>query len=140
MPTVLENFEYADIIRGSTEDFRNLFNTADPDKVYKDNVGFYCKNFICTDADKDVRLYSAKFSKTYGVEPVETVSTIGAGDNFNAGVVYGLIKNDIGKDDLKELPEAGWDKVIRCGIDFSAEVCRSVHNSVSKEFAASYPR
>ena len=122
MPTVLENFEYAD----------------NPDKVYKNNVGFYCRNFICTDADKDIHLYTGNFNKTYGVEPVETVSTVGAGDNFNAGVVYGLIKNNIGKDDLSGLSESDWDKIIRCGIDFSAEVCRSVHNSVSKGFAASY--
>lgn len=138
MPTVLENFEYADILRGSTEDFQNLFKINDPDKVYKNNVGFYCRNFICTDADKDIHLYTGNFNKTYGVEPVETVSTVGAGDNFNAGVVYGLIKNNIGKDDLSGLSETDWDKIIRCGIDFSAEVCRSVHNSVSKEFAASY--
>ena len=138
MPTVLENFEYADILRGSTEDFQNLFKINDPDKVYKNNVGFYCKNFICTDADKDIHLYTGNFRKAYGIEPVETVSTVGAGDNFNAGVVYGLIKNNIGKDDLSGLSESDWDKIIRCGIDFSAEVCRSVHNSVSKEFAASY--
>ncbi len=138
MPTVLENFEYADILRGSTEDFQNLFKINDPDKVYKNNVGFYCKNFICTDADKDIHLYTGNFRKAYGIEPVETVSTVGAGDNFNAGVVYGLIKNNIGKDDLSGLSETDWDKIIRCGIDFSAEVCRSVHNSVSKEFAASY--
>lgn len=86
MPTVLENFEYADILRGSTEDFQNLFKISDPDKVYKKNVGFYCRNFICTDADKDIHLYTGNFNKTYGVEPVETVSTVGAGDNFNAGV------------------------------------------------------
>lgn len=138
MPTVLENFEYADILRGSTEDFQNLFKINDPDEVYKNNVGFYCRNFICTDADKDIHLYTGNFRKAYGIEPVETVSTVGAGDNFNAGVVYGLIKNNIGKDDLSGLSETDWDKIIRCGIDFSAEVCRSVHNSVSKEFAASY--
>lgn len=138
MPTVLENFEYADILRGSTEDFQNLFKINDPDKVYKNNVGFYCRNFICTDADKDIHLYTGSFRKTYAVEPIKTVSTIGAGDNFNAGVVYGLVKNNIGKEDLPNLSEADWDKVIRCGMDFSAEVCRSVNNSVSKEFAASY--
>ena len=138
MPTVLENFEYADILRGSTEDFQNLFKINEPDKVYKNNVGFYSMNFIWTDADKDIHLYTRNFAKTYGIAPIETVSTIGAGDNFNAGVVYGLIKNNIGKDDLQGLSEADWDKIIRCGIDFSAEVCRSVHNSVSKEFAAAY--
>lgn len=138
MPTVLENFEYADILRGSTEDFQNLFKINDPDNVYENNVGFYCRNFICTDADKDIHLYTGNFRKTYRIESIETVSTVGAGDNFNAGVVYGLIKNNIGKDDLSGLSEDDWDKIIRCGIDFSAEVCRSVHNSVSKEFAASY--
>lgn len=138
MPTVLENFEYADILRGSTEDFQNLFKINDPDKVYKNNVGFYCRNFICTDADKDIHLYTGSFRKTYAVEPIKTVSTVGAGDNFNAGVLYGLVKNNIGKEDLPNLSETDWDKVIRCGMDFSAEVCRSVNNSVSKEFAALY--
>lgn len=138
MPTVIENFEYADILRGSTEDFRNLFNIDEPDKVYSGKVGFYCRNFICTDAEKDIHLYSDKLRKTYQVEPIETVSTIGAGDNFNAGILYGLISNNILKDDLPSLSEGDWDKIIRCGMDFSANVCQSVQNSVSKEFAASY--
>ena len=48
MPSVLENFEYADIVRGSTEDFGNMFSMTDADKVYQHKVGFYCPNFICT--------------------------------------------------------------------------------------------
>lgn len=138
MPTVLENFEYTDILRGSTEDFQNLFKIDDPDKIYKNNVGFYCKNFICTDADKDIHLYTGNFRKTYAVRPINTVSTIGAGDNFNAGIVYGLVRNNITKNDLSGLSETDWNKIIQCGIDFSADVCQSVHNSVSKEFAESY--
>lgn len=138
MSSILENFEYADILRGSTEDFHNLFKESNPDKVYRNHVGFYCKNFICTDAEKDIHLYSHNLRKTYNVERIETVSTIGAGDNFNAGLVYGLIKNDILRDDLQSLSEADWNKIVRCGIDFSANVCQSVHNSISKEFAAAY--
>lgn len=138
MSSVIENFEYADILRGSTEDFHNLFKESVPEKVYKNHVGFYCRNFVCTDAEKDIHLYSPNVKKTYSVEPVKTVSTIGAGDNFNAGIVYGLIKNNILKDDIQSLSEADWDRIVRCGIDFSANVCQSVHNSVSKEFAAAY--
>ena len=41
MPTILENFEYADIVRGSTEDFGNMFGITDADKVYQHKVGFY---------------------------------------------------------------------------------------------------
>ncbi|WP_278965625.1 carbohydrate kinase family protein [Phocaeicola coprocola] len=138
MPTIIENFEYADILRGSTEDFQNMFRQPDADKVYRDHVGFYCPNFICTDADGDVRLRTKHVCKDYPVTPLKAVSTIGAGDNFNAGVVYGLLKYRVRRADLAELTEADWDAIIRCGMDFSADVCKSVSNSVSKEFAESY--
>ena len=39
---------------------------------------------------------------------------------------------------MENLNEATWDKVIQCGKDFAAEVCRSFSNSVSVEFAESY--
>lgn len=138
MPTIIENFEYADILRGSTEDFQNMFRRPDADKVYSNHVGFYCPNFICTDADGDVRLRTKHVCKDYPVTPLKAVSTIGAGDNFNAGVVYGLLKYRVRRADLAELTEADWDAIIRCGMDFSADVCKSVSNSVSKEFAESY--
>lgn len=137
MPTIIENFEYADILRGSTEDFQNMFRQPDADKVYSNHVGFYCPNFICTDADGDVRLRTKHVCKDYPVTPLKAVSTIGAGDNFNAGVVYGLLKYRVRRADLAELTEADWDAIIRCGMDFSADVCKSVSNSVSKEFAES---
>ena len=138
MPTIIENFEYADILRGSTEDFQNMFRQPDADKLYSNHVGFYCPNFICTDADGDVRLRTKHVCKDYPVTPLKAVSTIGAGDNFNAGVVYGLLKYRVRRADLAELTEADWDAIIRCGMDFSADVCKSVSNSVSKEFAESY--
>lgn len=138
LPTILENFEYTDILRGSVEDFGYMFGESDAAKVYSQRIGFYCKNFICTDADRDVRLFTGSFQKNYAVPPVETVSTIGAGDNFNAGVVYGLLKNRIRRDDLNGLNEADWDEVIRCGIAFSGEVCKRMENSVSKEFVAAF--
>lgn len=138
MPTIIENFEYADILRGSTEDFQNMFRQPDADKVYSNHVGFYCPNFICTDADGDVRLRTKHVCKDYPVTPLKAVSTIGAGDNFNAGVVYGFLKYRVRRADLAELTEADWDAIIRCGMDFSADVCKSVSNSVSKEFAESY--
>lgn len=138
MPTIIENFEYADILRGSTEDFQNMFRQPDADKVYRDHVEFYCPNFICTDADGDVRLRTKHVCKDYPVTPLKAVSTIGAGDNFNAGVVYGLLKYRVRRADLAELTEADWDAIIRCGMDFNADVCKSVSNSVSKEFAESY--
>jgi fructokinase len=138
LPVILENFEYADIIRGSVEDFENMFGLTDADKVYKSKIEFYCPHFICTHGGKGIRLYTKNIKKHYEADPLQTVSTVGAGDNFNAGVVFGLLKYRIRRDDLDELSEDDWDHVIRCGKDFSADVCMSLNNSISKEFAAGY--
>ena len=136
MPSILENFEYADIVRGSTEDFGNMFGMADADKVYLHKISFYCPRFICTNGGEGLCLRTKDLKKDYPVEPLETVSTIGAGDNFNAGLVFGLLKNRIRKADLDELTEADWDKIIASGMSFSKEVCTSLDNYISKEFAS----
>ena len=135
MPIILENFEYADIVRGSNEDFGFMFGMTDPDKVYKHKVSFYCPRFICTNGGEGLCLRTASLKKDYPVAPLQTVSTIGAGDNFNAGLVFGLLKNRIRKADLDELTEADWDKIIASGMSFSKEVCTSLDNYISKDFA-----
>ncbi len=135
---ILENLEYADIVRGSTEDLENMFGTSDAEKVYKKEIDFYCKNMICTAAGGDITLITPSVSKSYSVEKIETVSTIGAGDNFNAGVIYGIIKEGISRNDISSVPTEKWDRIIRCGCDFASDVCRSFHNSISKEFAETY--
>lgn len=135
MPIILENFEYADIVRGSNEDFGFMFGMTDPDKVYQHKVSFYCPRFICTNGGEGLCLRTATLKKNYLVAPLQTVSTIGAGDNFNAGLVFGLLKNRIRRADLDELTEADWDKIIASGMSFSKEVCTSLDNYISKDFA-----
>ena len=136
MPTILENFEYADIVRGSGEDFGNMFGMTDADSVYQHKVSFYCPRFICTNGGDGLCLRTKTLKKDYPVKSIQTVSTIGAGDNFNAGLVFGLLKNRIRKADFDELTEADWDKIVASGMSFSAEVCASLDNYISKEFAA----
>ena len=48
MPTVLENLEFADIVRGSDEDFQNLYGKSDAQEVYKEHIQFYCDRFLTT--------------------------------------------------------------------------------------------
>ena len=101
-------------------------------------VDFYCKNMICTDGGKNVHLISPVVHKDYPVKDIKTVSTIGAGDNFNAGIIFGLVKENITKDNIQQMTEEQWDRIIRCAIDFSSHVCQSLHNSISKEYAQNY--
>ena len=52
--TIIENLEYADIVRGSIEDFFYMYNQKEVDKVYKDKIRFYCYNFLCTAGAKEI--------------------------------------------------------------------------------------
>lgn len=137
-PTIIENLEYADIVRGSTEDFFYMYGMQDVDKIYKDKIKFYCPRFICTDGAEKIALRTETVNKEYTVQPLQAVSTIGAGDNFNAGIIYGMLKHDVRYRDLSSLSEETWDKIIQCGKDFAAEVCGSFSNSISVEFADNY--
>ena len=132
---ILENLEYADIVRGSIEDFENMFNMSDADKIYRGEIEFYCKRFICTNGSKSVELRSSKLKKSYPVDDTPTVSTIGAGDNFNAGFVYGLIKHGVDKEMLEAgLSEEQWDNLIFSAQQFSYNACQSLNNSIDKDF------
>lgn len=135
-PNLLENLDYADIVRGSREDFKALYNIDDAEKVYNAEISFYSKRFIYTCGAGDVRVFSDNgFRKDYPVAASDTVSTIGAGDNFNAGFVYGLIRNNITRQMLESgLTESQWDNIISYALAFSADCCRDIYNYVSKDF------
>lgn len=136
-PNILENLEYADIVRGSTEDFEIMYKKTDADAIYRSQISFYTKNFIMTQGSASVELRAeGGLSKQYAVVPMETVSTIGAGDNFNAGFVFGLIRYGITREMIMAgITEAQWDAVIGCAQQFAANVCKSINNSIDQTFA-----
>ena len=136
-PNPLENFEVADIVRGSDEDFEVMYNKRECDSVYRSEISFYTRKFIYTRGSQPVELRAENgFCKQYPVPPTETVSTIGAGDNFNAGFVYGLIKYGITRNDIEAgLTEQQWDQLMACAQAFSANCCQSLSNSIDADFA-----
>lgn len=139
MPAILENFEFANLIKGSDEDFENIYNEHDAELTYKEHIEFYSKNFIYTKGEEGAVVFGKNFHKEYPANAITPVSTVGAGDNFNAGIIYGLIKQNITRDDLANgIPEAKWDQIIRCAIDFSSFVCTTYDNYISPEFAQKY--
>ena len=132
---ILENLELADIVRGSSEDFQVMFKKEGCDKVYNAEVSFYCRKFIYTQGTNPVELRAEGLSKSYPVIATETVSTIGAGDNFNAGFVYGMMKYGITRSEIDGgLTEEQWNQVIRCAQEFSANCCKSISNSIDEAF------
>lgn len=135
---LIENLEFADIVRGSADDFNYLYEMTDAEKIYKEKIKFYCPNFIFTSGDGDVQLFTKDFTERFPVKEVEVVSTVGAGDNFNAGVVYGLLCESVESEMLPLLNNEQWCRIVSCGLDFSAHACTLIENYVDKEWAANY--
>ena len=128
-----ENFAFADMVRGSNEDFDNIYSATASDQVFSD-IKKNCSNLIYTASEHGIFLQAPKIKKHYAVESIKTLSTIGAGDNFNAGLIHGILQKKINKVDLQFLPEENWDFLIGCGIKCSAKVCQSLDNYVPIEF------
>ena len=116
MPNIEENMRLADVVRGSTEDFEYLYGLRDGTAIYE-RVRRYCPTLILTDGARPIRLYSPEGCESYPVERIVTVSTIGAGDNFNAGYIYARLK--------------GLDDRIGMAQRWSQDVCRQLGNNIS---------
>ena len=121
MPNIEENMQLADVVRGSMEDFGYLYNLTDADAIYA-LVRRFCSTLILTDGARTIRVYTPEGCATYPVKPIETVSTVGAGDNFNAGYIY-AIRNGIDDPAARIAMAQRW----------SQDVCRQLGNNISDE-------
>ncbi|SMO76553.1 fructokinase [Saccharicrinis carchari] len=128
-----ENIAAADIIRGSNEDFDNIYAATSSDQVFE-TIKNKCNNLIYTASAQGAYLHSKEFKKHYPVPRIKPVSTIGAGDNFNAGIIHALLANNITKKALQNLSENKWDILMNSGIKCATEVCLSLDNYVPEEF------
>ena len=128
MPNIEENMCLADLVRGSMEDFDYLYGLHDGDAIYE-RVSHYCRILILTDGARSICVYSPEGCETYPVQAIETVSTVGAGDNFNAGYIYAMLQ---GKGDQASR--------IEMAQRWSQDVCRQMGNNISDELVASIQR
>jgi fructokinase len=135
---ILENISLATIVRGSDEDFKNIFDCNTDFDLYelvKDNG---CNNLIITKNSKAVSLFTLSYIQNYTVKSIITQSTVGAGDNFNAGLIYGLFKEGLLSTQVHECTKEQWNLIINTGIAFASHVCQSFDNYISEAFAKDY--
>jgi len=133
-PLIIENIEMATLVRGSDEDFLNVFGAKNADEAW-DIVRTYCKCLVYTANVEGVYVRTSSFSGKFPVKKISPVSTIGAGDNFNAGMLTSIYKNKISAIQLENTGEKEWSKIIGTAVDFATHVCLSYENYISQEFA-----
>ncbi len=139
MPSIIENLEYANIVRGSDEDFETLYKLNDPEKIYIDKIKFYCPNFIYTRGGQGIEFYCEQGHRHFDTPSIgKPISTIGAGDTFNAGIIFGLIRQNVTLDNLNKLTLDEWAPILQYALNFSSQVCMSQENYLPEEIAAQY--
>jgi fructokinase len=133
-PLIIENMRFTSLVRGSDEDFRNVFDASTPDEAWE-AVKNYCKCLVYTSNADGVFVRTTGFSGKFPVKRITPVSTIGAGDNFNAGLLTSIHHKNIRRDQLEHLDNNEWSEVIETAVAFATHVCLSYENYISTEFA-----
>ena len=133
-PLIIENMQMASLLRGSDEDFKNILGVNNPDEAWE-VVKKFCKCLVYTANVEGVYVRTTSFSGKFPVQKITPVSTIGAGDNFNAGMITSIYSNGINMEQLEKLTEKEWSKVITTAVTFATHVCLSYENYISTEFA-----
>jgi fructokinase len=125
-PWIIENIRMADLVRGSDEDFRNIFGAKNAQQAYQQVAAAGCPLLVYTKNSQGVEVIASDYSRLFEVPQIQAVSTIGAGDAFNAGIIYALYTLA----GSTTQPET----FINWGIRFSTDVCESLDNYISTDF------
>ena len=140
LPAIHQNFREATLVRGSADDFEVMYQCRDARQIYQQHIRKYCPLFICTAGAETITVCTPTAAYDFQAPSVENVvSTVGAGDNFNAGFIYGLMHEGIGREQLESLGHDGWQRLICYATAFAGQACQSTDNFISHEFASRLP-
>lgn len=132
---LLRNMQAATIIRGSDEDFFTIFETADP-AIIAEKAGLHDKQLLLiTQGAGDVITYFKKEKAFYPLLPIKPVSTIGAGDAFNSGILSFAEAMQLKAKKMDLLVDEIISVIVAVGVSFAADACKNTGNTISIEMA-----
>ena len=132
-----KNFSSSTIVRASDEDLYNIYGVKNAHDAWQ-KISQFCDYFVYTANSQGVDLVTKDFNLHIEVDRIEPLSTIGAGDTFNAGILYELYKRGITAGTLGALGRNDWSEILKTAAAFSKEVCMSYENYISVDFAKAY--
>jgi len=130
---IMENIALATIIKGSDQDFGNIFGLKNGESVYPKISESGNHTLLYTKGAEGAELFTGNLHLMVPPKKTKVVSTIGAGDNFSAGIVYGLFNRLIFNKVFSELTAPEWEEIMSFGTLFASEVCGSSENYLPVE-------
>lgn len=131
-PLIERNIKISNIVRGSHEDFELIFGTRSARETWELDCFRGNKVLIYTAGGKEISVFTPAIKLKFSVPKINPVSTIGAGDSFNAGVIKAIIETGNLNTLISELHN--WEPVIEKGIKFARAACLSHENFVPEGF------
>lgn len=128
LPFIRENIALAHLVRGSDEDFGLIAGTQSPADTFDFIRHCGGQALIYTRNRQGSDLFANGLQKHYHAIETEVVSTIGAGDSFNAGMAVSIHR----KGNLT-FTEADWDEAMERAVIFATEVCGSRNNFINRK-------
>jgi fructokinase len=133
---IKENISWSDIVRGSYDDFQAIFGAINKPGIWTKVKRMGVKILIITDGNEDVHFYSEYGNFRKKTKELNAVSTIGAGDAFNAGFVAALVRRGIKKENMAKVKTSDWQFCTGRGIDRASKICvllKNYHSIKKKE-------
>ncbi len=135
LPFIEDNIRLADIVKASNEDFELIFGIDSFEGMLERLDPLKINNLVYTKNEQGIDFMVNQENHHISVEKLNPISAVGAGDSFNAGIIYYLFTNDISKAQFNNMDAKQWDKMLRFGDKFASNVCMSTDNYISEEFA-----
>ncbi len=129
-PFIRDHIGHSHIVRGSDEDFGIIFGTKTAESTWELPCFKNCSALIYTRSSYGVDLCTPRFCNHYPVPGITPLSTIGAGDSFNAGVIAAIFENNIGSMNIASCTPEQWEIIIAKGTRFATDVCMSYDNYI----------
>lgn len=132
LPFIKENIQIANLVKASDEDFKLICNANSAKEAIEWIRNFSSATLIYT-ANKNGVVVCTDKIYNFDVPKIIPVSTVGAGDTFNASIAYFLIRENIKTDRINKLEKEEVRELVRIAIKFSQEVCMGYDNFIGTD-------
>lgn len=132
----IENCNHAHIIRASQEDFDALWTRQQPQQAWTLLQSFAsCQALVYTRNSQGADVFTNTQTSHVDAQAITPISTIGAGDTFNAALLWQLHTNQLHNQNINHCDIKTWNTILHFAIAAATDVCLQWGNYVSEEFA-----
>jgi fructokinase len=129
---VLQFMAQADIVRASDEDMVQIFGTHDISRIWGNLEPKQNRLLVITHGGSHAEAFDGVRNYRLEAPEISVVSTIGAGDAFNAGMISGLINHFKGASFWEVFPEDLILKLLQQGMRYASVVCQTTSNFIDE--------